>query len=71
MAATVIIWVSTILLGTLAIGFFLSFVLMTYAMLCERKDREMVMIYCTLILFSAGCCTGLIFAAIAVGKNLL
>jgi hypothetical protein len=71
MIAMAMIWVSTILLGMLALGFFICCALMAYGLYYQRKDREMVMLYGIMLLFSAGGCVALIFAAIAVGRNLL
>ena len=71
MMITVVMWTCTILFGVLAIGFFLCGALMLFGMIYQRKDIEMVIAYGLMLLLSAGICTGLVFAAIAMGRNLV
>ena len=71
MIGTVMMWACTILIGFLAIGFLGCCALMLFGMIYQRHDREMLIMYGIMLLFSAGCCTGLIFAVIAMGRNLL
>jgi hypothetical protein len=68
---TVMMWACVGILGMLAIGFFICCVLMLFGMVWQRDDREMVFLYGMMMLFSALCCTGLVFAVIAMWRNLL
>ena len=71
MFGTVMIWVSMVLLGMLAVGFMLCLVLMAFGMWWQRDDRDMVVMYGVMLLISAALGGGLIFAVIALGRNLL
>jgi len=71
MLGTVMIWVSMVLLGMLAVGFMLCLVLMAFGMWWQRDDRDMVVMYGVMLLVSAALGGGLIFAVIALGRNLL
>ena len=71
MFGTVMIWVSMVLLGMLAVGFMLCLVLMAFGMWWQRDDRDMVVMYGMMLLISAALGGGLIFAVIALGRNLL
>lgn len=68
--STVMIWACIGLLSMLTVGFMFCVALMLYGMWYQRKDREMVMLYGIMSLVSAVVCTGLIFAVIALGRNL-
>jgi len=71
MIATAMIFASAVLLGMLALGFLLCCALMVFGLFYQRKDRDMVIMYGIMLVICAGCCAGLIIAAIAVGRNLL
>ena len=71
MIGTVMMWVSVFILAMLAIGFFGCCALMLFGMIYQRNDREMVIMYGLMLLLSAGICTGLVFAVIAMGRDLL
>ena len=71
MIGTVMMWASMILIGMLALGSFGCCVLMLLGVILQRKDRDMALMFGLMLLLSAGICTGLVFAVIAMGRNLV
>ena len=71
MIGAVMMWACFALVVMLAIGFLLCCAFMIFGIIWQRKDREMLLLYGLMLLFSAGGLTGLVFAAIAMGRNLL
>lgn len=67
--ATVMIWASMALLSMLAIGFALCVIMVALGMWWQRDDRGMLLMYGMMLLISAALCTGLVFAVIALGRN--
>ena len=68
---TVMMWACMILFGMLAVGFVLCIVFSVVALVNQWRDKEMMLMWSIMLLISVGCCTGLVFAVIAIGRNLL
>ena len=68
---TVMMWLCLILIGIIAIGFFICCVLMLMGMIFQRKDKEMFVVFGIALILCSGICTGLVFASIAMGRNLV
>lgn len=68
---TVLIWFVLILMGIIVIGCVIGLILFAWeAIINIRKDAEMVMMYAGAALIAATIGTGLVFAVIALGRNL-
>ena len=71
MIGTVMMWACMVLLGALAIGFALCVALCILAVVSQWRDKEMLLMWSFMLLFSAGACAGFVFAVIGIGRDLL
>ena len=71
MIGAVMMWACMILFGMLAVGFMACIVFSGVALVNQWRDKEMMLLWSIMLLISIGCCIGLVFAVIAMGRNLL
>lgn len=69
---TVMMWACLVLFSVLAIGLALCVILMAMGVFFNlRRDLEMAVTFALMMILCAGLSTGFVFAAIAMGRNLL
>lgn len=72
MMITVMMWACLVLFSVLAIGLAVSVILTAMGVFFNlRRDPEMAAIFAIMMILCAGLSTGFVFAAIAMGRNLL
>ena len=72
MFITVLMWTCLIVFSALALGFALCAILMAMGVFFNlRKDIQMCVMFAIMLVLCIGLGTGFIFAALAMGRNLL
>ena len=77
MIITALTWAALLLTSALALGCAIAIIMMVIGIVCnigkgrEKRDAEMCVIFAIFVILLTAMGTGFVFAAIALGRNLL